>query len=156
MTGPKTHGPVVVGVDGGPGSRAALRFAFEEGIERRVPVHVVTTWMLGFPQRDSLPDRAYDEGAVEARRLQDAAIGLVLDDLVERPEFSQIIVNDLGGPTLVDLARDASLLVVGTGRAGVSSHAFLGSVSEFCLRHSPVAVVVVPHPVSSTLARPRR
>lgn len=139
--------PVVVGVDGSPGARAALKFAFEEALTRGAAVRVVTTWMLGFPQRDTISERAWDEESAEAHRLQDAEIGWVLHELGRRPEFSQVVVNDLSGPTLVDLARDASLLVVGTGRKNAVSRAFLGSVSEFCVRHSPAPVVVVPDPV---------
>lgn len=150
-TGPTKY--IVVGVDGSPGSRAALRFAFEESLIRRTPVQVVTTWMRGFPQHGADSGDGWEDELAEARQIQDTEIGLVLAELDERPEFSQVVVNDLSGPTLVDLARDASLLVVGTGRKSTVGHTFLGLASEFCVRHSSVPVVVVPDPTRIDLVR---
>ncbi|MCW2856870.1 MAG: Universal stress protein [Marmoricola sp.] len=137
--------PIVVGVDDSVGARAALRFAFEEGLELDAPVIVVTTWLLEFAPRSITTRRVHGE-AVEARRIQDEQISLVLDALDDAPEFTQVVVNDVGGPTLIDVARQAMLLVVGSGRQNPLSRAFLGSVSEFCVRHSPVPVVIVPDP----------
>ncbi|MCW2755848.1 MAG: Universal stress protein [Marmoricola sp.] len=137
--------PIVVGVDDSAGARAALRFAFDEGLKLDAPVIVVTTWLLGFARRTITTRRVHDE-ALEARHVQDEQISLVLDSLDGVPEFTQVVVNDVGGPTLIDVAREAMLLVVGRGRQDPLSRAFLGSVSEFCVRHSPVPVVIVPDP----------
>jgi nucleotide-binding universal stress UspA family protein len=144
MSPTRPERPIVVGIDGSAGSRAALRFAFEEGLARGVGVKVVTAWMPGFPDRDAISERAFSDESARARRVQDDQVERVLDEMVERPEFTQIVLNDLSGPALVDLARDACLLVVGTGRKGAFARAFLGSVSEFCVRYSPVPVTVVP------------
>jgi nucleotide-binding universal stress UspA family protein len=46
----------------------------------------------------------------------------------------------------VEAAHDAALLVVGSGRKSLVARALLGSVSEYCVRHSRVPVVVVPDP----------
>ena len=40
--------PVVVGVDGSPTSRAALRWAIHEASTRRVPIHLVSAWNPSF------------------------------------------------------------------------------------------------------------
>ncbi|MCZ4499709.1 MAG: UspA domain protein [Marmoricola sp.] len=136
--------PIVVGIDGTAGSRAALRFALEEGLARGLPVTVVTAWMPEFPTSVTTSEAAYVDGSTKAQRLQDAEIAAALGELEESPVLSRVIANDVSGPTLTDAARGASLLVVGSGRKGVLSRAFLGSVSEFCVRHSPVPVVVVP------------
>jgi nucleotide-binding universal stress UspA family protein len=135
--------PIIVGVDGSAAARAALRFAFAEGLERRAPVTVVTTWMLGFTPRDAAAPRIHRDGAVQARQIQDEQISLVLDDLEQAPEFTQVIVNDVSGPALIDSARNAALLVVGTGGQNPLSPAFLGPVGEFCVRHSTVPVAIV-------------
>ncbi len=138
--------PIVVGVDGSPGARAALRFAFEEGRDRGLPVTVVTTWMPEFPMPIAASGCARTDGTAAAHHLQDGEIATVLEQLTDPPEHARLVVNDVSGPVLIEAARNASLLVVGTGQKGPLSRAFLGSVSEFCVRHSPVPVVVVPDP----------
>lgn len=137
---------MVVGVDGSTGSLAALRFALEEGLARGATVQVVTSWLLGPPMRETITDEAYAEEAASAQRLQDAAIYAATRDLAETPVISRLVVHDVGGATLIDAARDAAMLVVGSGRKSVLARAFLGSVSEFCVRHASVPVVVVPDP----------
>jgi nucleotide-binding universal stress UspA family protein len=47
---------------------------------------------------------------------------------------------------LVSRAERASMLVVGSGDPSSVSHQVLGSVAEYCVRHSPVPVVIVPAP----------
>ena len=44
---------IVVGVDGSPGSRAALRWAHEEAALRNATLEIVTVWQ--FPMMTSLP-----------------------------------------------------------------------------------------------------
>lgn len=146
MSAHQQPGPVVVGVDGSAGALAALRFALQEGLSRGVTVQVVTSWLLGPPMRDTLMDQAYAEESAAARRIQDQAIAAVSQDLTELPPITQLVVHDLGGATLIDAAREASMLVVGSGRKTFLARAFLGSVSEFCVRHASVPVVVVPDP----------
>jgi len=133
---------IVVGVDGTPESGAALEFAFVEALDRNVPVLVLTTWMPEFPLPVHGAD--HDDHDASARRLQDVAIRSVVAELGESPAYSQLVTQDVSGPALIAAARTAALLVVGTGRKGPLSRAFLGSVSEFCIRHSSVPVVVVP------------
>lgn len=143
------HRTIVVGVDGTPGSVAALEFAFVEALDRGAPVLVLTTWMPHFPLAlTSVGPQTSDQESA-ARRMQDDAVRWVLSDLGEQPSFTQVVSNDVSGPALVTAARTAALLVVGTGRKGPLARAFLGSVSEFCVRHSPVPVVVVPSPVAT-------
>lgn len=141
--------PIVVGVDGSPGSRAALRFALEEGAVRGVPVRLVTAWLLGPPMLDILPRKAHRAAADSARELQDSVLEDVVQSLpagFELPALDRVVIQDVGGATLVDAARSGSMLVVGSGRKGALARSFLGSVSEFCVRHASVPVVVVPDP----------
>ena len=62
------------------------------------------------------------------------------------PDVIQTVVHDYAGRVLVARAEGATALVVGAGSLGATSTKMLGSVSEYCVRHSPVPVVVVPEP----------
>jgi nucleotide-binding universal stress UspA family protein len=137
---------IVVGVDGSAGSKAALAFAVEEGLARGVTVEVVTTWLMGPMAADIVAATSYDSEQQRARDTQDAAVAEVLQGLDERPTISKVVLHEYSGQTLVDAARDAALLVVGSGRKNVLARTLLGSVSEYCVRHSSVPVVVVPDP----------
>jgi len=137
---------IVVGVDGSPGSKAALAFAIEEGLARGVTVEVVTTWLMRPMTADVVATTSYDAERRRARDTQDAAVAEVLDGFDDRPTISQVVLHEYSGQTLVDAAKDAALLVVGSGRKNVLARTLLGSVSEYCVRHSAVPVVVVPDP----------
>jgi nucleotide-binding universal stress UspA family protein len=136
---------IVVGVDGSPGSKAALAFALEEGLARGVTVEVVTTWLMA-PVTAEMAAPTYDSEHQRAQERQDAALAEVLEGFQERPTISQVVLHEHSGQTLVDSARDAALLVLGSGRKNVLARTLLGSVSEYCVRHSVVPVVVVPDP----------
>lgn len=146
MTANSVAEPIVVGVDGSPGSKAALVFALREGLARGCTVQVVTTWLVGPPMRDVISASSYAEEEEAARALQDTLIAEALAEVGEVPDIARIVVHDVGGATLIEAARGAAMLVVGSGRKGALTRAFLGSVSEFCVRHATVPVVVVPDP----------
>ncbi len=137
---------IVVGVDGTRGSKAALRFAVEEGLARGVTVEVVTTWLMGPALSDVATATTFEEEHRQAQEVQDSALAEVLADFTERPTISQVVLESYSGHSLVDAARDAALLVVGSGRKNVLARALLGSVSEYCVQHSLVPIVVVPDP----------
>jgi nucleotide-binding universal stress UspA family protein len=59
------------------------------------------------------------------------------------------VVQGHPAQVLLDAARGADLLVVGSRGHGTLAGMLLGSVSQHCVQHSPCPVVVVPadHPV---------
>lgn len=129
---------IVVGIEGTPASRAALEWAFREGLARQTPVTVVHAWAHG-PGRDIQLARASScmvvAAVAEARR----AVG----------GTPRVVERSRGGAAakvLLDEAEGADLLVVGRGhRAGVVD--VIGhSVSAEVVRHAPCPVVVVPGP----------
>ncbi len=89
--------------------------------------------------------RMVAETRVEARHL---VLPLFVREGIEEP----LPVSSMPGvvqhtrSSLVKAAHDAALLVVGSGRKSLVARALLGSVSEYCVRHSRVPVVVVPDP----------
>jgi len=130
---------IVVGVDDSADSLAALDFALGEGRERGCPVEVVTAWL----------DRSRDsgdvaEGRARAHQLQDEQIARCLTGLTEAPVIGRVVVNDYAGRVLVARAERAAMVVVGSGGSSVGDRQLLGSVAEYCVRHAPVPVVIVP------------
>jgi nucleotide-binding universal stress UspA family protein len=137
---------IVVGVDGSSGSKAALAFALQEGLARGSTVEVVTTWLMGPAVSDIATATTFEEEEAKAEEIQNAVLAEVLAGFDERPTISQVVLQNYGGHALVEAAHDAALLVVGNGRKSLVARALLGSVSEYCVRHSRVPVVVVPDP----------
>lgn len=82
--------------------------------------------------------RAEGQGAVEATA---AALGRVES---ARDRLELLVIDGEPGPALCDLAAEvgASALIVGSRGRGGLRRAFLGSVSDYVVRHAPCSVVV--------------
>jgi nucleotide-binding universal stress UspA family protein len=138
---------ITVGVDGSSSSSDALRFAISEAQLRHATVRAVTAWQSAtIYAGDSgalFPDElaAYEKQAGE---LQDLAIESVTRGQRDLPEIERRVVRGHPGQVLVELARDAVLLVVGTEHKGITKRVVVGSTSAFCSRHAKIPVVVVP------------
>jgi nucleotide-binding universal stress UspA family protein len=136
--------PVVVGTEGTALSRTALVAALEEGAAHEVPVRVVSAWTFGTVLHDA-DDSATEESQTRIVLAEiEASVADAQSRTGARPEVEPVAVHGTPGESLVEAARDARVLVVGTGRKSILSRALLGSTSEYCVRHSPVPVLVVP------------
>lgn len=141
-------GDVVVGVDGSKGSQVALEWAFEHasGLGRIV---AASSWHRSWwdvspiALGHDLPEAA----VVLEHRARTAAV-TALQRLVGSgpPGASTAVVTRPGvaSEVLLDLARSASMLVVGSRGRGRAVSALLGSTSARCAQHSSVPVAVVP------------
>jgi len=139
-----THeGVIVVGVDHRRAAVGALEFALDEAITHGCAVEVVTAWLWSSPYQGMDHVTSIAEGQRVAAAVQDAALHDVLEGRTQRPAVSQVVVHANAGRALVEHAEGARMLVVGSARRGAMKRAVLGSVSEYCLRHAPVPVVVV-------------
>jgi nucleotide-binding universal stress UspA family protein len=138
---------IVVGVDGGPQGEAALRFAADEARRTGDTLELVTAWAVRpgpvspYGLIGDLP--TLDELAAQARRDQDYSVELVLGREPDLEIASRVGRGD-AGPILVESARHARLLVVGSHGFGPLKAALLGSVSRYCAQHAHCPVVVVP------------
>jgi nucleotide-binding universal stress UspA family protein len=137
-------GVIVVGVDGSPGAATALGFALSEGARRGCVVEVVTAWLGGGPLEGVDSDLA--DGRARVDHMQSEVVAEALRDRADVPETERVVVHDYAGRVLVARADRASMIVVGSGSPGKESRQLLGSVAEYCVRHSPVPVVIVPLP----------
>ena len=147
----KEGGRVVVGVDGSPGSLHALAWAGREAHLRNATLEVVAAWT--YPTPVLLVPVAPDPPAVKtlrkhARDMIDRAIEKVTDDVAGVNLEPRVLEGDPSA-VLLDRAKEADLLVVGSRGLGGFRGLLLGSVSQQCAQHATSPVVVVPSPDES-------
>ena len=132
---------IVVGVDGSPASRSALRWAAAQACRTGAALQAVAVWdyqtLHGWGVDAPADDAAAASGEALARTVRTV---LGADPAIEVRETVAV-----GHPArvLVDLARGAELLVVGSRSHGAVSDALLGSISAYCTHHARCPVVVV-------------
>ena len=133
-------GTVVVGVDESDGSRRAVEWAAEEARLRGAVLRPVLAWSY-LDQPGGRFDAAYGED--DALRRLDQALAAAGVDFGEI-EVDRRAANDLPARALLDAAKDADLLVVGSRGSGGFKGLLLGSVSQQVVQHAPCPVTVVP------------
>ena len=155
-----THHGVVVGADGSPSSRVAVRWAAREAAMRHVPltvVHVaaslpVAASTLAWPA-GRVPEEVLEIQENEARRVIADAIKVAEDSAEggDGPEINSELFFGAPVPTLVDLSKEAQMVVVGCrGRTG-QHRRLLGSVSTGLIHHAHCPVAVIHDEVPSSL-----
>jgi nucleotide-binding universal stress UspA family protein len=147
---------LVVGVDGSAASRSALAFALREAGLRGSNLHVVTVWR-GRETTTGPGAKSAEKRRERAQQLQDVAVRHALGEVAARPVLMRSVVGGDVGRALCGIAETADFLVLGSSRALSAAARPLGAVHDFCLRHAPCALVVVPLAESSEAAsRPAR
>jgi nucleotide-binding universal stress UspA family protein len=155
-------GTIVVGVDGSPGSDAALRWAMDEARLRGSKLRIVNGY--------DLPQVLVSEGGVgaagiavpaavtqeDAERLRSSAEEQargVVEGAVQRvggeggrPEIESAVVPGPAAQALIEAGRTAELLVLGSRGRGGFLGLLLGSVTQQIAHHPPCPVVILPLP----------
>lgn len=139
-----TRAPIVVGVDETEAGRAALLFAMREAARRGSTLDVVTAWTSVSLNDLPGPGDPREWARALAQQVQDIAVAAVLHGFEASPLLSRLVVEGEAGHVLLQMARTADYLVVGTGRSGRPKRSLLGSVSDYCVRHARCPVLVVP------------
>jgi nucleotide-binding universal stress UspA family protein len=135
---------IVVGVDDGEPSAAALRFALAEGERQGEPVTAVHAWLRP----------PIWKGATMSAEALTAALTKEQTDLLESwvvnavgaeaaARIGRRIVEGHAAARLVGEARGARLLVVGTHGRHAAARLVLGSVSASVVEHPAVPTIVV-------------
>ncbi|MGW2253622.1 universal stress protein [Kitasatospora sp. NPDC001660] len=135
-------GRIVVGVDGSPPSRAAVRWAARLAGLTGAPLEAVTVW--DFPclygERGLVPP-ALDGFGPERRAAE------ILDETLAAcptgPTVRRHLAAGAPGPALVAAAEGAAALVVGNRGRHDPPGAPLGTVTQYCVHHAACTVVVV-------------
>lgn len=149
---PKIVAKIVVGVDGSQPSSTALAWAIEEAKLRRAKLVIVVSWdypVMATSEPIFIPtaDKAvFESGAVTTADAMIASSGLADSGVA----YEVLTPEGRPGETLVEMAHDADLLVVGSHGSGIIKELFLGSVSNYCAHHSPCPVVLVRKRTSRT------
>jgi len=153
MTGPN---PVVVGVDGTPGSELALRWAVDDADTRGVPLRIITAyrwaltdpWALHYDLRD--PERERLRHKAE-HRLVDATRHAA--DLRPGVHVECQAVDGVAGQVLISQSEHACVIVIGSRQLKALGSAMLGSVSAAVAGRSHCPVVVVRGPAGDPAER---
>lgn len=137
---------VVVGVDGSAASRQALRWAAFLAGAAAAGVHAVGAWapytVYGQVGAGWTVMPADWNPAADARRVVDDTVHEVFGD--DPPAGLQITVQEGNAArVLIDVSRDARMLVVGSRGHGGFAGLLLGSVSAACAEHASCPVMVV-------------
>ncbi len=127
-------GPVVVGIEAGTNSLAALRYALAEAGRRALPVHLVHSieWPGG-PLAAGLRR--------DAEQVLDAAVARARRAVPALPVTASVVTGP-AGRELVGASVAASLVVIGTSRMNALR---LGSTGVHVARQAHCPVVVVPN-----------
>ena len=135
---------IVVGVDGSKSSKAALAWALRQAELTEAPLKVVTCWEYPVSFGWVPPYPVEYRPDADARAMLDEAVDEAAKDHAG-VEIERVVVEGLPAHVLLDAAKGAALLVVGTRGHGGFAGLLLGSVSEHCVAHASCAVVVVRH-----------
>ena len=141
-----THPGIVVGVDGSPGSKVAVQWAARDAKLRNVPLtlaHVVPATAGKWLESSLIP--AWMRGQRErGRQVIDEALTIANESCRRGPpQIYCEMPSATAVPALVDLSKDAELVVVGCLGNGTLRGRHMGSVSSGLVYHAhcPVAVI---------------
>lgn len=137
---------IVVGVDGSPTSRTALEWAGDVAEQHGSELVAVMAW-LPTPPPPSGPTSSVtehgptDHGEAAKEVLMETIRDILGDDppILVRPHVKEGHAAEV----LIDLSKDANLLVVGSRGYGGFAGMLLGSVSQHVSAHAKCTVAVV-------------
>jgi nucleotide-binding universal stress UspA family protein len=133
--------PVLVGVDGSPLSDAAVGHAFEIASALGVSIVAVHAWATeGLLQWTAVPASWREVAEQERALLSERLAGWT--EKYPDVQVAQYSVQNEPARTLLDRARDAQLVVVGSHGRNRVTGVLLGSTSQNLLHHSPCPVLI--------------
>ena len=138
---------IVAGIDASPTAKEALRAALYEATLRGTRLRAVHAWSRVAPVAMTGPGYvgAFDIRAVqhEAESTLRTIVRTVAGD--RAAQIEQVLAEGPAGEAIIEHARDAELIVVGSRGLGAFSGMVLGSVSQYVLHHARCPVLVIPH-----------
>ncbi|AKK28783.1 universal stress protein [Mycobacterium sp. EPa45] len=159
MSTPATKYDILVGVDGSPASRVAVDWAARDAALRGMSVKLVH--VLSAPVALTFPEAPMPAGYLEwqedsGRAILASARDTVAEATRDHPvDVSSEMVTGPAVPSLVDLSKDARLVVVGSRGHGALARSLLGSVSTGLVHHAHCPVAVI-HDEDPLMAHPSK
>ncbi|GLP76775.1 universal stress protein [Mycobacterium antarcticum] len=147
MTTSTTHHGIIVAVDGSPASNVAVEWAAREAALRKesltlvhvLPAPLITMWPE--PLRTRAHQREFYER--HGHQIIDDAVAVAEQSGVHLASFEHRTFSGNTLPTLIDLSKDAAMVVVGCRGRDDDDRPILGSIPTGLIRHAhcPVAIV---------------
>ncbi|MBH0781056.1 universal stress protein [Nocardia bovistercoris] len=131
----RSHGPVVVGVDGSRGSELALDVAFDEAARRDAELVAVLTWSEFYRY---IPRAEMQNEAEELLARTTAGYAEKYPEV----EVRRVVVEDSPAERILAAAEHAQLIVVGSHGRGGFPGMTLGSVGNAVLHAAECPVVI--------------
>jgi nucleotide-binding universal stress UspA family protein len=132
-------------VDGSPESQEALRWALEEARLRKGTVKAVHAWhdpYLLTPGYGLPEDFEVSALRAEAEKFLSSTVAEITGDKPD-VDIELVVGEGPAGSVLVEAAKGADMLVVGSRGHGGFMGLLLGSVSQQCAHHAPCPVLIV-------------
>lgn len=136
---------VIVAVDGSPASENAVRWAANTAMKRGIPLRLAASY--------TMPQFLYAEGMVPPQELFDDLQNDTIAKIDEARDIALEVAPDLkighavaeGSPIdmLLEMSKEATMIVMGSRGLGGLSGMVLGSVSGAVVSHASCPVVVV-------------
>lgn len=152
---------IIIGIDGSPGSDAALKWAVQEATMRNVAltvVHAAAYVPDAAPKvewfGDPAPDELLQQLDTRAQQVLADAVQIVKDTGDHRLRIIHELSSQSPVPALVELSRKADLVVVGSRGQGLVKRMLLGSVSTGLVHHAHCPVAVIPSEVPPPVEGP--
>jgi len=139
---------IVVGIDGSPASKSALRFALDDARALDAEVIAVGSWQPAVYPVGGLYGGVTAGDSPDLDPVIHERVQAVIDEVRTAQDPVPTIQTGCGSAALLlmDVAADAEELVVGTRGRGALASAVLGSVSHQLANHAPCPLIVVPGP----------
>ena len=137
----RAYNKIVVGVDGSPSSNAALDWAAQEAEIRGAALELIHAW--------NYPNLGYG-GYVAVLEDFEKDASSILNDVVatvrEAHPNLKLVSSLLQGPTaqtIMERAKEADMVVVGSRGRGGFTGLLLGSVGQQLVHHCQIPVVII-------------
>jgi nucleotide-binding universal stress UspA family protein len=137
---------IVVGVDGSPSSRAALRWAVRQAVLTGGTIDAVLAWHVPMVLRTSTWAPIYVDEMTGLEEDARKSLGAVISEEIEPADRHRVtarVVNGHPAEALLHAAADADLLVLGSRGHASFAEALFGSVGQHCVHHARCPVLIM-------------
>lgn len=139
-------GRIVVGVDGSESSKEALRWAKTQADLTGAELVAVTAWSYPVASYPTLAGYVPMGDVLDLEKESRTALETVVEESLGDVPVTLEVVEGHPANALLDVARDATLVVVGSRGHGGFVGSVIGSISQYVVTHARCPVVVVRHP----------